>query len=398
MGKYKKIIVDLILNTVSYAIPILALQFLILPWLAASVDSESYGLLLSLTGIVSVAGEMSCGTLANVRILMDEEYRRKGSLGNFKALYYIYLLVFSVIVAIVCWAMYCRDIFTIAFLLVYFIFFAARSYYLAGYRIDNRYAALMVNNLLLCAGYFLGFVVFKVTHIWQFVYIIGTAIATIHLWITTKLIREKAFVSADMKQLMTTTNSLMGSYCIGSGMSYFDRLYLYPALDGTAVSNYHVATMMGKMYGMVVTPMNMVLLSYLAKMKKIKKTYILLGVILVGVVAGVFIAVALGLSPWVISYLYPDYYDSAKQYIGIATVATTIFSSATILRVVAMRLINHKVILGIEIAYAVTYIILGVSMLAAGGLKAFCYATLISAVIRFLLFTVAMLGCKYKGI
>lgn len=110
MGKYKKIIVDLILNTVSYAIPILALQFLILPWLAASVDSESYGLLLSLTGIVSVAGEMSCGTLANVRILMDEEYRRKGSLGNFKALYYIYLLVFSVIVAIVCWAMYCRDI------------------------------------------------------------------------------------------------------------------------------------------------------------------------------------------------------------------------------------------------------------------------------------------------
>ena len=56
----------MVINIVSFGIPIAILQFLVLPTFAARIDSEGYGLLLTLTCLVSIISEMTIGTLANV--------------------------------------------------------------------------------------------------------------------------------------------------------------------------------------------------------------------------------------------------------------------------------------------------------------------------------------------
>lgn len=103
--------------------------------------------------------------------------------------------------------------------------------------------------------------------------------------------------------LTNKTGSFMISYVLGSGMTYFDRIYLYPILGGAAVSTYHVSTLMGKFLSMLIAPMNMVILSYAAKIKVFTQK-MKLGII----IADLIFAVVLLLLPYFYHLLSSRYY------------------------------------------------------------------------------------------
>lgn len=386
MKKYRKIAADLFVNIFSYGFPIVLLQFLLLPVLAKSMSEDNYGLLLSLTSVVSIFAEMTCGNLANVRILLNDEYLRKGAIGNFKPLLYIMVCLSSFVVGLVSILLYSASLQETLLLLLYYILLSFRSYYIAGFRIENNYNKLMVNNMVMCVGYLIGIALFQIWSVWQIAYIIPAGLACLHACIKTNLMKEQKKITEELLPLTNKTGSFMISYVLGSGMTYFDRIYLYPILGGAAVSTYHVSTLMGKFLSMLIAPMNMVILSYVAKIEVFTQK-MKLGIIIADLIfCGGFAFFAIFSSPIVVNTLYPQYFYLAKEFIPIVTVATCLFSAATVLRVISMRLVSHNMIFVIESVYAILYVCMSVLFLNLNGLMGFCYATLIAAIVRFALF------------
>jgi len=160
MKKYKKLIADMAINIISFGIPIVILQFIVLPFFAASIDPDGYGLLLTLTALVSIVSEMAVGTLANVRILENENYVNKGIIGIFKTLFYILLTFSTVIVFFASKLIFGASYIDTFYLVGYYILLSIRIYYLAGFRIENKYTSVMINNIIVSIGYIAGVVIF----------------------------------------------------------------------------------------------------------------------------------------------------------------------------------------------------------------------------------------------
>lgn len=85
-----------------------------------------------------------------------------------------------------------------------------------------------------------------------------------------------------------------------------------------------------------------------------------LGIIIADLIFAVVLLLLPYLSPIVIQVLYPQYFSLAKEFIPIVTIATCIFSAATVLRVISMRLVSHTVIFAIESVYAILYVSMSV--------------------------------------
>jgi O-antigen/teichoic acid export membrane protein len=388
MKKHKKIITDMIVNIISFGIPILILQFVILPHFASNIESEDYGLLLTLIALVSVISEMAIGTLANVRILENEKYKNIGSTGLFKSLFYILLVLSFIIVIFVSLVIYKTQVIDTIYLTIYYILLSVRIYYLVAFRIENKFYSVMINNLIVGAGYLVGLSLYKYTSIWQLVFILPVFMACLHLFLKTTLHKEKAMFNYSIIPLAKQNTSLMLSYAVGSGMSYLDRIFLYPILGGNSVSVYHVSTLMGKLYSLIGAPINMVILSYISKIDYInKKTR--LYIIAFATFFGLIYAIAsILISPLFINLLYPKYYEAALVYIPVATVGITIFNISTILRVISMKTTGHKTIFVIEIVYALSYILMALLLLNKWNLLGFAYANLIAATIRYFLYII----------
>ncbi|MFA6707928.1 MAG: hypothetical protein WCR91_08515, partial [Sphaerochaetaceae bacterium] len=67
----KKIIKDVLLNIVATALPIIILQLIIQPIVAKRVGSESYGLMLTLIGVIQIGVGIFGNSLNNIRLLSD---------------------------------------------------------------------------------------------------------------------------------------------------------------------------------------------------------------------------------------------------------------------------------------------------------------------------------------
>jgi O-antigen/teichoic acid export membrane protein len=394
MTEKRKLFGDMIVNIISFGIPIAILQFFVLPHLAARMDAESYGIVLTFTALVSIISEMAIGTLANVRVLENENYSKKDKIGVFKLLFYILVCGSGLLLFIVSVVLYKATLSDVFYLLIYYLFLSFRIYYLSEFRIKKLYFGVMVNNIIISAGYIVGIIIFDITNIWQHVYIVSVLLSLLHLFSRTSFNKESLIIDASIGSLAKQNTSLMVSYIIGNGMSYLDRLFLYPLLGGPSVSIYQVSTLMGKLYSLIGAPINMVVLSYTADFEGIKKKVIVKIIFFSALFGTLYSIFAILVSPLILNLLYPQYYESASNYIPIVTIAISIFNMSTVLRIISMKTIGYNSILVIELTYAFLYIILTLSLIKNSGLMGFCVAALISAISRFGLYILMNLTGK----
>ncbi len=383
----KKIGFDTILNIVSYAIPIIALQFAIFPLVAKYWNTNNYGLMLSLTSIVGVAAEMAGGTLSNVKLILNSKYKEQNLIGDFSYIFLSTNIVIAVILFILFAFIYKLPIYNIILLLCYFILFSVRSYLTVGYRIELKYNLVFINNLILCGGYLIGLYIAILLNKWEYIYIIGLGLASIHLFITTDVWKEPIKKTILYKETIRKDIALMGAYFVGNSMNYFDRVFLYAITGALLVSGYYVATVFGKVMNLLITPINMVMLSYLSKKSKINVQEITFCIIAVLLFTLIFTFLANIIASYVLSILYPQYYIDILYLIPIATLATVLTSCTSLFKTLAMRYASGKSIFVTELIYIALYIISATILLKTDGIKGFCIATIIATFIRLFIFT-----------
>lgn len=387
----KKIGYDTLLNIVSYGLPILMLQCIIFPYIAKEWGSVEYGLMLTLTAVVNVAAEMVGGTLANVRLINEGEYKKRGILGDYKRLLALSISIFLVILLLIFAHFFKQNIYGLTLLTSYYLLFTLRSYFSVSYRIDLKYRSVFINNVLLCIGYGIGLLVTFLLHHWAYIFIVGYTIAMVHLLLTSNMWKEPIKKTALYDYTRNKYISLSGAYLIGNSMNYFDRLFLLATIGATGVGHYYISCVFGKVLNLLTAPVNMVMLSYLSRKKLLTFHELLISIaFLIGLVGGFVIVTDLfGMN--MIKILYPEYVNDVRPLIMICTFATALTACTSLFKTLSMRYNTGKSVLIIELIYMVVYICLALLLIKNWSIRGFCISIIVAAVIRVSLFIVGLL-------
>ncbi len=387
-SKKGSIIVQFFENTVAYALPVFIQQFVVYPLMANKLGAETNGLFLALIALNYFVVNITASVLVNTRLLRKKSYEENGIKGD----YNIFMLAFSIVdvLIIVAGTLFYTDgsvsfvdVFLSILLVILFIY---HDYITVQYRSELRFANILINNVLICIGYFLGLVVlYYVFPHWQIVFIVPYLMTAVYDWNNTDYIKEPIRRTPLIKETARQYFILLGSTLLSTLVTYGDRLILYPLMDGTSVSIFSSAQLIGKMLQMVSTPVSTFMLAHLVNRKKIqlklKATNIMEGIVALAVVY--FLCVFI--SRPMLYYLYPGWAKESLNYVSLTAANGILHMLSVLLNVIVLRCCHSKWQIVKSAVYLISYMVLSFSLLEIWGLTGFCIGNLVASAIVVLL-------------
>lgn len=374
-------------NTLAYALPVFLQQFIMYPFMADKLGASKNGLFLSLLAINYFTINITVSVLVNTRLLQNEKYKERQYVGD----YNIILLVFSfinILMVTLGTIFYTGgktskiDIFLSILLMLLMIY---HDYITVQYRVELKFNKILMNNILLCVGYIIGLMLFSsIIMYWQIVFIVAYAITFVYDMLNTNYIREPFKVTPLMRDTLYQYFLLMASTLLTTAVTYGDRLLLYPVLDGTSVSVFSAAQLIGKMMQMLSTPVTTFVLAYLVRKDEMRIT-----IRLKTIVFSILGLIALYVSCIIVSYpmirfLYPGWAEESLKYVRMTALNGIILMLAVIINVFVLRFCDKRYQIIKSAIYLVTYLGFSFGLVKIVGLWGFCFGNLISAVFQLL--------------
>ena len=384
-SKYKETFKDFFFSFAAYALPNVALQFAVYPLIAAVIDAEANGLFLTLLNTVRLCVTVLLATLANLRLLEKKACNEnENSEKNFNFLFLVAIAI-SFVITLVFSLMYNNNgigVWAHVRLLVFLLLLCAHDYFAIAFRVIINYKLLLIDNLLVIAGYAVGALLFLWLGWWELIFICGYAFGLTFVLLKTVSWRKGVRMNG-AKALMPRYSQFCSSSAMNHATTYCDRMLIYPMLGGHAVSVYNAAAIIGKVISIVSVPVRNVMLSYIVdqdgpviKKKNLRKTAL---ISLAGLVVGYFCFYLASLV--LCKLLYPQFYTDAVRYIPIVLLAILIETIAQVLNIVLLRFAKASLqiwISAVKIAVYLLCVLLG--WLLNLGLMGFCLSILFAAV------------------
>ncbi len=393
--KKKKVVFDMALNIVATAIPTFVLQLLILPNLAKFMSDDNYGLLVTVLAFLNVMPSTMGNVLNNIRLLYNENYVETNNEGDFNIL--LAILEGVNFLSVTVFLFYYDSnltLFTVLMTGITALLWLAREYFLVAFRLIINYRAILLCNVIMVGGYGIGYLLFLGTKVWQVIYISGLLCSLIYCFIRSRLWKEPFKITPLFKRTSTQGLLLLIAKILNRLLVYADKIIVFPVLGGALVSVYYAATVFGKVVSLMITPVNSVVLTYLAKAKK-KTDSMLKSALLVGIaVCAVGYIVCVLISRPVLSILYPQYVDSAMNYIYLTTGTTVLYALISIVDPFIMKFFDMKWQIAINGGTVVVYLALGISFMIPWGLMGFCVGALLTNVLKLLFMIFIYYRCK----
>ncbi len=392
--KYKNVIKDFILNILASGVFTMILQLLVYPVLASKVSASEYGTILTMMGLQNTVINAMGNALNNVRLIQNDKYDYDQN-GDFN------IILFSAsLIAI------CVDFFVFRFgfrksydvvlgLMVAAILGMARLYYCAAFRLIINLKKMLICNCITALGYILGVLLYYIFPFWPVIFIVGEAVGVIFLVKKSFLFGNNLAKSKNFKSTVSKYRNVCCSTAIGSAITYMDRIIILPILGAAAVSTYTVASIVGKMMGMVMLPIAGVMLSYYSqkgfslKVKGFQKSCFL-----IMVVCSVFYLGTLVFGGLIINIFYPTLARDASCYMGIANLAAIVSIYGNMLSPTVLKFCSSAWQIIITGIYAVIYAVLAVVLSLHFGLSGFCWSSIVANVCR----NILMMIVGYKGV
>ena len=391
----RKVVFDMALNIVATAIPTFVLQLLILPNLAKFMSDDNYGLLVTVLAFLNVMPSTMGNVLNNIRLLYNENYVETNNEGDFNIL--LAILEGVNFLSVTVFLFYYDSnltLFTVLMTGITALLWLAREYFLVAFRLIINYRAILLCNVIMVGGYGIGYLLFLGTKVWQVIYISGLLCSLIYCFIRSRLWKEPFKITPLFKRTSTQGLLLLIAKILNRLLVYADKIIVFPVLGGALVSVYYAATVFGKVVSLMITPVNSVVLTYLAKAKK-KTDSMLKSALLVGIaVCAVGYIVCVLISRPVLSILYPQYVDSAMNYIYLTTGTTVLYALISIVDPFIMKFFDMKWQIAINGGTVVVYLALGISFMIPWGLIGFCVGALLTNVLKLLFMIFIYYRCK----
>lgn len=384
--RYRRIGTDFGLNFIANIIYIVTLQLVVYPAIAEKCNAESYGVFLMIMGLVTTSGGTFGNSLNNLRLILNEKYQKENLFGDFNILLLV-SLCFNVGLLIVC-GTYFRQSFLQTFCFGLLLFLTViRNYISVEFRLNINYKKILLLNVFLSLGLFVGVVWFKYLNSkfehWNYIFLLSEFFAMAFLIKNTILLKEPLVRTILFFKTFHKYGNLVYMSFITCLLLYFDRNLLFPLLGGAAVSTYFAATVVGKASSLVAGPMSSVLLSYYAQVdfEMTQKKFWQINKAICAASVVTYIGTVLVVD-WVVAFLYPSLYSEAKKIFYLANIVPVLDVVANMARPAILRYVSLDKLSIFQTLFLLATI--GVSYFAITwyGLIGFCYGAILLSVIR----------------
>lgn len=378
----KKLIIDFILNIIATALPIFVIQLCLLP-LVNKYSPNEYGLIITYVSLFTVISQPIGGTLDNIKLLAYKNYNDIEEKGDFNR-YIIYFSILDIVLIVAGYIIISKSISILGLLLIIIISLLnfTRNYLGAFFRITLNYCNILVSNILLTVGYVVGYFIYRATGYWEFIYLIGNLFSFVFILIKTKPYKEGLKKSKFFKTNLTSTIILLIASFFLSLTNYVDKLILYPMLGSAVVAVYYASTIFGKIINQFLGPVNSVILSYLAKSEKVKKSTFIKYLLATFGIAVVGFAFCMLISDFMLGLLYPNLKVDAMKFVPIATVTAMVNMVVMAISPFVLRFKKITWQLVINIASTVLYLGLSLGFYFWLGLIGFYIGILVSYIAK----------------
>lgn len=261
-----------------------------------------------------------------------------------------------------------------------------RYYADVEYKLYLNYKRFFLYYALIGVGYLAGILIFLLTELWALSLLVGELFGLAYVSLYGRIFRidgepfTPAFDSAAKLSLIFFCSEAMSTFIFNA-----DRIILKSLLGAVAVSDYYVASLLGKTVALLTVPLSGVLIGYLAKYKGAltrKRMDI------ITVVSGFAVLIGTGIctvaSQIIIPILYPHQLDRISQYFVEANLAQVLYFVASVISVILLRFARSKYQIYINTAYAVFFVLICIPCALLGGFGAFCTGLVITSLVRLL--------------
>lgn len=382
----KKFVKDSMLNIVSAALPILFLQLIVFPFIGKSTSVEGYGLFIAFVSLFTLVSFPLGNVLNNVRLLMEEDYRENEIKGDFNPI----LIGMSFLSLIMIWfaSLFIDqniDNIDITLLCMITILSVWKEYLIVSFRLVLNYRRILFNNVLICMGFFVGLISYKIVGYWQLVYLMGLSFSLMYIMKFSKLHKEPIKFTFLYKRTASKSFQLYLASLLKNTLNYADKLVLLPLIGPTGVAIYYTSTIIGKIIIMMVNPINSVILSYLVKIDKVSLMKFLKAFSLAIVVACVGYSFTILFSPLFLIYFYSSWAKESLELIYITTATVCIDMLATILHPFNLRFNKSSWQIYMNLSHVIVYILSASYFYLNEGLIGFCFGILVASLYKLVL-------------
>ncbi len=379
----KKIVTDMILNIIAGMLPIAVTQLLIYPIMARYVGGDSYGLLLTIYSLWIMISNSLGNVLNNVRLLYNQRYKEENIEGDFNIKLKIWGILNVIIIGTISIIYYGKFSFlnilvgTITSCLI-----LLKAYLEVGFRIKLDYKKIVVNNFIQSIGLIIGCYIAIKVDVVEIVFLSGYLLSTIYCIKNTGLLKEKSVKTKYYKEISHDSYNLTFATVVANLMVYADKLVLFPLMGGHAVSVYYTATIIGKIFSMLTSPINSVILSYISKWNE-RKNNVFKNMLIVGsFVAVVSYIFTIMLSKPIISILFPQFVDEVMTYIPVTSIGVSLTILISTIQPFVLKFCNMKWQIFINGLSVITYFVAALSLWSIWGLMGFCIGTVIGISVK----------------
>ena len=393
----QKFLIDIVLNIISSTLPLLVLQFFILPITARIIESNSYGMMLTMIGFINIGMGVFGSSLNNTRLL--EVSSSSDSRGNFNVLLSISMLINHVILFLII-ELYSFSISTTGkFLYFSSSFFIILTTYLSvEYRINLSYIKILIKSVFQTIGFLLGaFIVIQRFGDWHWIYFLGYGLEFLYVLFTTKLLFEPYVINIQFNKIFKRYIILILSTSIGSFLVYYDRIIIYPLFGGTVLAIYYASTIVGKTVSMISSPLTSVLISYTAKISHIPRKRYIIYSFSAGFTCCIGYFFCRLISNPLILLLYPDYLIPAQKFIPITIMISMLEVYYSFIWPIIFRFGKTFYPLIIASIKAIIYISFSILLVKTYNVMAICYAGFISSLFQASIIFVLGLRLSTRG-
>ena len=378
-GKRKRIVTDMLINLIGTGMPLIALQLVVYPIVARTIDAESYGRMQSLVSVIFLISGTIGGALSTTRLIHQYDYDEMAEQGDFSVLNLASLGIVAIATPVVI-CFYLNEInpYEVLLITVISVLNYTELYYEVGLRLNLNYKRIFINKLIGAFGYLIGFLVFRSTFDWHYIFICAYLLQTIYCIHSTTLIREPLCKTKLFQETAHSYENITLASAFNKSLTYFDKILLHPLLGGESVSVYYAANIFGKLVLQVLEPITNVVLSYLSKEKKVSKS--VWGITIpIGIVFCLMMYVfCIFISRFVLTILYPQFVDEAMKLIPVSTLSLCVSSFVNIILPLTLKSIKTNRQTIISGSGLTVYVILALVMYKPYGLLGCCIALLIS--------------------
>lgn len=386
LKKYKSQLGDSLWSICGLVLMNAIAQIALYPFLAKQLGETGYGemqYLLAYINIVTVSVGIAAN-LARMTAPADERMRYNGN-------YNVFLLLAALLG--VPGALLIRRFSGVymdmpATVCYYGLFVAMLFRYYAdvAYKLTLNYRLYFVYYGLIGAGYVGGVFLFRATGIWPLAILPGEALGVLFAYTVGPTLRKKPFsFSPAWKHAWRAILILCVSEGIPNVILNADRLLLKWLVGASAVTIYYLATLVGKTMSLVSTPLNGVLIGYLARYEG-RLTRRIMRVVLFGSLAVIVLAtgVCVGGGYVVLLWLYPEELEAVRPYLFLGSLAQVFFFVTNIVATVLIRFAKKIYQVFINGAFGLCFFGLGIPVTLRFGIAGFAVSMLIAGVVRWL--------------